>query len=169
LYVKIFLLTVFCIFMEKNSEALLSRVERINHLMDIYGDLLTEKQRSFVNLHYGEDLSFGEIAAQYNVSRQAIYDAVKHALANLERIESSLALMDLPLKEKSADQDNSEKIEDSSLLKIKESIDIATHLKHRVQKQSIIYNIDWIVNDLKRIISNMEACCKEEGCQAGPE
>ena len=70
--------------MNVNSENLITRVERINLLMDLYGNLLTEKQRRFLELHYCEDLSFGEIATQYNVSRQAIYG--REARGTLERL-----------------------------------------------------------------------------------
>lgn len=72
----------------------LDRVVRIGMLVDLYGGLLTERQRSFVQLHYNDDLSFGEIARNHGVSRQAVHDAVKHAEGSLEEYEAKLGLLE---------------------------------------------------------------------------
>ena len=71
----------------------LARVVRLGQLVDVYGGLLTERQRRYMQLHFEDDLSFGEIAKQFNVSRQAIHDAVKHAEASLEEYEAKLGLV----------------------------------------------------------------------------
>jgi predicted DNA-binding protein YlxM (UPF0122 family) len=75
------------------QDAALDRVVRIGMLMDLYGGLLTERQRRYVQMHFSEDLSFGEIARTHSVSRQAIHDAVKHAEKALEGYEAKLGLM----------------------------------------------------------------------------
>lgn len=66
---------------------------RLSLLLDAYGELLTEKQRKFLGHYYEEDLSFGEIATEYGVSRQAIFDSVKHGEEALERFEQVLGLV----------------------------------------------------------------------------
>ncbi|MBX3729043.1 MAG: YlxM family DNA-binding protein [Candidatus Sumerlaeia bacterium] len=71
----------------------LDKVVRIGQLMDLYGGLLTERQRTFVQLHFEEDLSFGEVGRMYQVSRQAVHDAVKHAERSLEDYETKLGLL----------------------------------------------------------------------------
>jgi predicted DNA-binding protein YlxM (UPF0122 family) len=71
----------------------LDKVVRIGQLMDLYGGLLTERQRTFVQLHFEEDLSFGEVGRMYEVSRQAVHDAVKHAERSLEEYEKKLGLL----------------------------------------------------------------------------
>lgn len=150
--------------MSGNSETLIIRVERINLLIDLYGELLTEKQRRFLELHYCEDLSFGEIASQYNVSRQAIYDAVKHALANLEHYEKTLSLLN---KVKDAEeissfepQEKTSPIPPSSLSEVAASL---KQLQAKLQRQNIIYNVDRIVHDISKIIDLVEA--KQPGKQ----
>ncbi len=67
---------------------------RMSLLLDVYGELLTEKQRDFMRRYYEQDLSFGEIARECGVSRQAIFDAVKHGEESLERLERVLRLID---------------------------------------------------------------------------
>ena len=66
---------------------------RISLLLDIYGELLTEKQRTFLHQYYEEDLSFGEIAREHGVSRQAIFDSVRHGEDTLEKFERALRLV----------------------------------------------------------------------------
>ena len=63
------------------------------HLSDFYGDLLTEKQREFLKLHYEQDLSFGEIAARFDVTRQAVCDSIRTSETALERYEHALGLV----------------------------------------------------------------------------
>jgi len=55
--------------------------------------LLTEKQRDFLRRYYEEDFSFGEIAKEASVSRQAVFDSVKHGEAALENYERVLGLV----------------------------------------------------------------------------
>lgn len=68
---------------------------RISLLLDAYGELLTQKQRTFLRHYFEEDLSFGEIAREYSVSRQAIFDSVKHGEEALENFERVLRLVEL--------------------------------------------------------------------------
>ncbi len=65
---------------------------RINYLYDFYQTLLTEKQQSYMSLYYLDDYSLGEIANEYEVSRQAVYDNIKRTEAMLEEYEAKLLL-----------------------------------------------------------------------------
>lgn len=79
---------------EKDEVTKMSLVKttRINFLFDFYQSLLTDKQRTYMKLYYLEDLSLGEIADEYNISRQAVYDNVRRTEAMLEDYEQKLAL-----------------------------------------------------------------------------
>ena len=66
---------------------------RISLLLDVYGELLTEKQRTFLGRYYEQDFSFGELARECRISRQAIFDSVKHGEAALENYERVLGMV----------------------------------------------------------------------------
>jgi predicted DNA-binding protein YlxM (UPF0122 family) len=72
----------------------LEKVERMAWLMDFYGPLLTERQKRIMQLYYDNDWSLGEIAENYEVSRQAIYDVLRRAEKALEQYESRLGLVE---------------------------------------------------------------------------
>nr|WP_216366281.1 putative DNA-binding protein [Geobacillus sp. BMUD] len=66
---------------------------RMNYLYDFYQALLTPKQRNYMALYYLDDYSLGEIAEQYEVSRQAVYDNIRRTEAMLEQYEEKLGLL----------------------------------------------------------------------------
>ena len=63
-------------------------------LFDFYGQLLTKKQQEIMKMFYGEDLSLSEIAQEYGISRQAVYDLLKRTEKILEGYEDKLRLVD---------------------------------------------------------------------------
>ncbi|WP_408020109.1 putative DNA-binding protein [Sporosarcina cascadiensis] len=73
---------------------MLEKTTRVNFLFDFYQSLLTDKQRLYMQLYYLDDLSLGEIAEQYSVSRQAVYDNVRRTEAMLEDYEEKLSLFE---------------------------------------------------------------------------
>jgi uncharacterized protein len=73
---------------------MLEKTTRMNYLYDFYQSLLTPKQRNYMALYYLDDFSLGEIAEEYNVSRQAVYDNIKRTEAMLEQYEEKLLLLE---------------------------------------------------------------------------
>ncbi len=71
----------------------LEKTQRINLLLDCYGDLLTAKQQQYLKYYYQEDYSLSEIAEILAVSRNAVYDNLKKAIKSLEKYEEKLGLM----------------------------------------------------------------------------
>lgn len=72
----------------------LEKTTRMNYLFDFYQELLTPKQRSYMMLYYLDDHSLGEIAEEYNITRQAVYDNIRRTEAMLEEYEKKLQLFD---------------------------------------------------------------------------
>lgn len=55
----------------------LEKKQRINLLMDLYEELLTDKQRDYLDLYYNQDLSLSEISLIKDVSKNAVFDNLK--------------------------------------------------------------------------------------------
>lgn len=72
---------------------MVKKLEHMAMLFDFYGKLLTEKQQEMLALYYEQDLSLGEIAEEFKVSRQAIYDVIKRSEKILEQYEEKLGLV----------------------------------------------------------------------------
>ena len=83
---------------EINMESSLDKKQRVNLLMDCYLDLLTDKQKDYLNLYYSEDLSLSEIAEELDVSRNAVFDNLKRAVHLLEDYENKLHLLEKHLE-----------------------------------------------------------------------
>ena len=61
-------------------------------LIDFYGDMLTEKQRSFLEYYYNDDLSLSEIAENEGITRQGVRDAIKRAEGQMLEMEERLGM-----------------------------------------------------------------------------
>lgn len=66
---------------------------RLGILLDCYGPLLTERQRSLLDQSVNEDCSLSEIAEREGISRQGVRDTIAKASEQLEEYEIMLGLM----------------------------------------------------------------------------
>ena len=62
-------------------------------LFDWYGSLLSEQQRDCYDLYCNEDLSLTEIAELKGVSRQGVWDNIRHAESRLKDFEEKTGLL----------------------------------------------------------------------------
>ena len=67
-------------------------------LYDIYGSLLTEKQRAYFEDYYFLDLSLSEMAENYGISRNGVFDQIKRASNTLMDYENHIHLLDMMKK-----------------------------------------------------------------------
>ena len=61
-------------------------------LIDFYGEMLTAKQRDFLEYYYNDDLSLSEIAENEGITRQGVRDAIKRAETQLQEMETRLGM-----------------------------------------------------------------------------
>ena len=59
----------------------------VSALLDVYGEFLSEKQRALTEYYYNDDLSLSEIAENEEITRQAVNDLIKRAVAQLKAFE----------------------------------------------------------------------------------
>ena len=64
----------------------------LNNLYDLYGILLTEKQQTYFEEYYFNNLSYGEISEKYNISRNACFKQLKIIEDKLFDYEKKLKL-----------------------------------------------------------------------------
>ena len=65
-----------------------------NELYDLYGGLLTDKQREYFEDYYFNNLSFSEMAENYDVSRNAIFKQIHNVTSKLKEYEEILKLLE---------------------------------------------------------------------------
>ena len=64
----------------------------IGYLLDFYGELLSERKRSVMDMYYNEDLSLAEISAEIGITRQGTRDIIKKTEEELLFFEEKLGL-----------------------------------------------------------------------------
>lgn len=146
----------------------IDRAVRVAQLMDLYGPLLTDRQRDFVRLHYNEDLSFGEIAREFDISRQAVHDAVKHAERALENYNSKLGLApeqagQLPRREAEPSEDSAAPkavaFSESapSIASVAPILENLAGVIDRLEKSGgVLYNVDGVKRELQEIHEHLK-------------
>ena len=63
-------------------------------LLDVYGQLLTEKQRNAIDMYYNEDWSLSEIADVIDICRQGVRDSIKQGEKHLTNYEEKLGIVE---------------------------------------------------------------------------
>lgn len=64
----------------------------VSMLLSYYQNLLSDKQKEYMIKHFELDYSLSEIAKEYGVSRQAVYDNIKRGVKILKDYEEKLLL-----------------------------------------------------------------------------
>jgi uncharacterized protein len=117
------------ILLNKGDAFVLEKTLRMNYLYDFYQSLLTTKQRQYMQLYYLDDWSLGEIAEEFAVSRQAVYDNIKRTENMLEEYEEKLSLFS----------------------KFEERSKLVKNLKTAIEKDTTTESIILIVDSLERL------------------
>ena len=76
-----------------NSAWDIDEITRQSLLYDFYGQLLTKRQQQVMELYHGENFSLAEIAEEFGISRQGVYDLVHRCEKQLDLYEEKLHMM----------------------------------------------------------------------------
>ena len=101
------------------KDEIIVRREEVIELFDSYGELLTKTQQDLFKEYYLYDLSLSEIAEDRGISRSAVNDTLKKAIAKLEELESKVKL----IKIKKSLQKRIEKLEKANENEKEEELD----------------------------------------------
>lgn len=112
---------------------MVKRLERMAMLFDFYGKLLTDKQQEMLAFYYEQDLSLGEIAEEFQISRQAVHDVIKRSEKILEQYEEKLGLVN---------KFNIEQEKLNELLQLLENLEVRSGTAQSIKK--IVYEIQEI-------------------------
>lgn len=74
-------------------EKVIEKKIRFHQLYDIYGKLLTDKQKTAFEYYYLDDYSLSEIAEILKVSRNAVYEQINIATSYLDEYEQKLNIL----------------------------------------------------------------------------
>ena len=71
----------------------IDEITQASLLYDFYGQLLSKRKKEVMELYHEENLSLSEIAAEFDISRQGVHDALKNAEKSLKSYEEKLGLV----------------------------------------------------------------------------
>lgn len=114
----------------------IEKTNRMNALFEFYASLLTDKQMNYIELYYADDYSLAEIAEEFGVSRQAVYDNIKRTEKILEAYEMKLHMYSDYIVRSQIFDDIMEKYPDDSYLQ--EQIAVLSSIDNRDQIQAEI-------------------------------
>ena len=66
---------------------------RLGNLLDIYGQVLTNKKREMLSMYVFDNMSYQEIAENLGISKPAVLDSIRVASVKLEDMESKLGFL----------------------------------------------------------------------------
>ena len=100
-------------------------------LYDFYGELLNEHQKAVFSAAIFDDMSYSELAEEFDCSRQAAFDLIRRINNKLEGYETKLGLLDRFSKAKDKMQELTQAVKDMN-----ESVN-ASDMDKKVKSQLI--------------------------------
>ena len=100
-------------------------------LYNFYGELLTEHQKAVFSAAIFDDMSYSELAEEFDCSRQAAFDLIRRINNKLEGYETKLGLLDRFSKAKDKMQELTQAVKDMN-----ESVN-ASDMDKKVKSQLI--------------------------------
>ena len=126
----------------------------VSELLRVYGALLSPRQRDCIDRHFNEDLTLAEIAETHEITRQAVYDAIRQGRKSLNKMEDALAIV------RRGDGGGSELVagDSGSLVDTSKALELVERMKDHL-KQDILYDTD----PLRRLVTRLEKLLVADG------
>ena len=72
----------------------MNKFEEMALLLDIYGELLTDKQKDVMDQYYNYNLSLQEIADNEGISKQGVHDLIRRSEHTVQTTDEKLGFRD---------------------------------------------------------------------------
>ena len=76
----------------------LNQTVRLGQLLDLYGELITDKKREILSMYVCENMSYQEIGDVLGISKPAVLDSIKTAEKQLENFENKIRFLEFKQK-----------------------------------------------------------------------
>ena len=73
----------------------IEQIIKVSQPYDLSSELLSQKQKQYLNDYFFNDLSLTEISENYEISKQAVSNNIKRTIIELEQFEEKLNLIKL--------------------------------------------------------------------------
>lgn len=117
----------------------------IRQLLPAFSSLLSERQRQCLHAHHIEGLGLAQIARRYQISRQAVLDAVLHG-------EKHLLALAQCLKEY---RDPHAAITEDAPTSLGSLRGKLFELRERIAREGIIYSPQWIIDEIDALLETL--------------
>lgn len=105
---------------------MLDKTLKVSRLLQIYGGLLTDKQRDILDMYYNCDMSLAEVGEVLSITRQGVRDAITRAVDTLVDAESKIGALSTltSIKNSLVDLANSEVVDSDKVMEIAKGIEV---------------------------------------------
>jgi uncharacterized protein len=79
--------------MENSTLNKIDKLQETVKLVDVYGNLLTKRQKLILDLYFSQDLSLLEISKELSISKAAISESIKKSISKLKNIDKKLNII----------------------------------------------------------------------------
>lgn len=71
----------------------LNELVLLGNLLDIYGNILTDKKKEILGMYVLDNMSYQEIAENLHISKPAVLDSIRVATKKLNELEQKLGFL----------------------------------------------------------------------------
>ena len=126
----------------------IEQIIKVSQLYDFYSELLSQKQKQYLNDYFFNDLSLTEISENYEISKQAVSNNIKRTIIELEQFEEKLNLIKLN-NERLFLLNEIRKLTDNEAI-----LDYIEQLSKLENSESVVWHLKIYQKDCKTLLQN---------------